>query len=894
MQVNEKVFLLFLFVFTCYFPIGAMTPPAGSPPPLPSEGIRTSREYTLQQLVQDIFVKGGCKNISNIQAIGNPEGIGYFEQGSSSVGLDKGILISTGHLTNAEGPNSETDRSGDLLDRTGDRDLSDLASADVLDAVGFEFDFVPLDSIVTFRYVFASEEYCEYVGSKFNDVFGFFISGPGIEGSFSDNGINVALLPESGDYVSINSINHRVNSEYYVPNELESDARTCSQEYTPSELQSLIEFDGFTKQLTATLRLIPCETYHLRLVVGDVSDELYDSAVFLEAESFNIGGEVTIEAQSSLQSNVSVEGCPSGSFYFERVDKEDLSRDLVVPFRVKESSSAEEVLDFEALPRTVTIPAGEVSVILPVLAINDGVKEDRENLVLELDYPCDCVTGDAVLVLEDPPDMSVALDPVEICPGGETTLQPRVTGGTADYAFEWNTDSAGASIKVAPEENTTYEVVVTDACGQRASASAEVSIYRAARAEIDGYQNLCPGEEGFVQIRLSGDPPWQLNYTIDGEDQGTISGIRESLYGLTVRTPGIYEVTDFRDARCAGLATGNARVEITQMEIDAAPKGVSCYGLSDGRVDVVVSGGDLPYSYRWNYEDSERKNLQNVPAGNYTLTVTDAKGCKVNTSTTVPSPPPIEELSFDCLDLGTNDFMFNTGGGSPPYQFSVDGINFYDASLFQNLREGAFFNLVIRDSKGCRLEQEFIMPAKTKNFVDLQSEVMVTLGQPYVFKPQLRIPNSLVDEVQWTPPTDLSCSDCLEPTLSPQVNRTYTLRITDRFGCFSESTVIVNVNRQPSVFVPTAFSPNNDGHNDRFIVFADTDQVRRIKLLQVYNRWGNLLFEARDVPPNNPDFGWDGRFRGKWQDPGVYVFTAEIELIDGTMLNKVGSVVLMR
>jgi gliding motility-associated-like protein len=897
MYVNEKVFLLFFIGFLSHFPTGLMAMPEGLPAGElrpPKEGIRTSREYTLQQLVQDIFVKGGCKNISNIRPIGNPEGIGYFEQGSTSIGLDKGILISTGHLINAEGPNSETDRSGDLQDGSGDRDLSALASDRVLDAVGFEFDFVPLDSIVTFRYVFASEEYCEYTGSKFNDVFGFFISGPGIEGNFSNNGANVALLPGSGDYVSINSVNHRRNSEYYVGNELERDARTCSKNYNPSELQSLIEFDGFTRQLTATLRLTPCETYHLRLVVGDVSDELYDSAVFLEAESFNIGGEVTVAAQSSVGTDVAVEGCPSGSFYFERVNKDDLSRTLEIPFLLMDGSTAEEGVDFEPLPRSVTIPAGEVSAVLPVNAFNDGIREDRETILLELDYPCDCVTGDATLALEDPADIAVEMEPVEICPGGQATLSPIITGGTPDYSFEWDTDSRNDSITVSPDENTTYEVAVTDACGQRASARALVSIYEPGRAEIDGIQMLCPGQEGILQIQLSGQAPWQFNYTIDGKDQGTISGIRENPYGLTVRDEGVYQLVGFRDARCAGLTSGTGRVEITRINMNATTKGVSCHDLSDGRVEVAVSGGDFPYTYRWDQNQGERMNLQNVPPGTYTLTVTDARGCTAETSATVPNPPPIEKVTFDCLDLGTDSIIFNTAGGSPPYQFSVDGSNFYDASLFPNLEPGRFYNLIIKDANGCRLEQEFIMPANTKSYVDMEPEVTAILGQPFVFYPQLLIPNSLIEELRWTPPIDLSCTECLGPTLSPQVNRTYTLRVVDRFGCFSESTVIVNVNRQPSVFVPTAFSPNNDGHNDKFLIFADIDQVRRIKFLQIFNRWGNLLFDVRDVPPNHPDFGWDGRFRGKWQDPGVYVYSAEIELIDGSVLKKMGSVALMR
>ena len=164
-------------------------------------GIVTDDSYDVETLVREIFIKGSCDNVENIAAIGHPEGIGYFEQGSPIIGMQEGIILATGPIGNAEGPNSATDVSGNFGDNTGDVDLDIMATDDVRDAVGIEFDFVPLDSIVTFRYVFASEEYCEFVGSIFNDVFGFFISGPGIEGDFSNNSMNVALVPGTDDFV---------------------------------------------------------------------------------------------------------------------------------------------------------------------------------------------------------------------------------------------------------------------------------------------------------------------------------------------------------------------------------------------------------------------------------------------------------------------------------------------------------------------------------------------------------------------------------------------------------------------------------------------------------------------------------------------------------------------
>ncbi len=863
-------------------------------PAVPNEdGIQVSREFTVEELVQDIFVKGGCKNISNIRAIGHPDGIGFFQNGNNVIGLEKGIIISTGNIDNARGPNNSTEASSDFNDGSGDRDLNLLATDRVYDAVGLEFDFVPLDSIVTFRYVFASEEYCEYVGSEFNDVFGFFISGPGINGNFSRNAENVALVPGSNDFVSINNINHLQNSAYYVSNELPADAQTCGKTYVPSPFQDLIQYDGFTEGLTAVLRLEPCQTYRLRLVVSDVSDELFDSAVFLEAESFNIGGEVTISTEATIDSTIVVEGCSDGYFVFERYNKEDLSKDLEVDIKIGRGTTATPGVDFEPLPARVVIPSGELTYKLPVTVINDQLRENREVLVLELDFPCDCVTGKASMIFSDPPELSVLVSNQEICPDEEARLSPEVSGGTPDYSYAWNTGETTAEIRVSPEQTTTYSVTVTDHCGQVQERNIRVVVTDPAEAVISGFADICPGESGTLEVNFTGVPPWEFTYAIDGQEAPPLRGIVENPYYLRTGQEGLYTLVDFRDSRCAGLPRGAGEIVITRLKIQAEPKSASCWNTADGRVDVAVTGGDFPYRYEWDQGQGNQKNLVNVAPGPYQLSVTDAKGCSATKSVAVGSPPPIQEATFECLDLGTDSLSFFTTGGSPPYSFSVDGLNFFDASLFNSLTEGQRYILTIRDSRNCRLEQDFIMPINTDNLFDLPREIFLILGDRYVLSPQLNIPESLVGSFFWTPATDLSCVDCREPILTAQKNSIYRMRFTDRFGCWEEESIIVNVNREPRVFIPTAFSPNSDGHNDQFMVFADQTQISMVKTFQVFNRWGNLLFEVRDVPPNQPDYGWDGRFRGIRMDPGIYIYFVEVALVNGTVLNFTGDVLLV-
>jgi len=191
-------------------------PPDLFPPdPPPDKTIKTEVGLSPEDLVRNVFAGGVCDNITNIVGLGHPDGLGYFENGKASIGLDRGIILSSGPIVYAANSNTTGDKSGDFGDKTDDLDLGALASASIRDRVGLEFDFVPLDSFVTFRYVFASEEYCEFVGSKYNDVFGFFVSGAGIEGGFTGNAENVALIPGTQDLVSINNVNHKKRTQSY-------------------------------------------------------------------------------------------------------------------------------------------------------------------------------------------------------------------------------------------------------------------------------------------------------------------------------------------------------------------------------------------------------------------------------------------------------------------------------------------------------------------------------------------------------------------------------------------------------------------------------------------------------------------------------------------------------
>ncbi|MCB9082390.1 MAG: choice-of-anchor L domain-containing protein [Lewinellaceae bacterium] len=878
--------------------LGAMlstNPPSlAEPGPRPLQGIVTDGNYSVETLVQDIFVKGACKNIFNIKARGNKAGIGYFENGQETIGINRGIILATGSINSAKGPNNVGDASGDFKDTAGDPDLRQMTSAPVVDAVGIEFDFIPLDSLVTFRYVFASEEYCEFVGSKFNDVFGFFVSGPGISGPFSNGSENVALLPGTRDYVSINTINHRENANFFISNYRSDDASRCGLPWQQSPYQPLIQYDGFTKVLTATLRLIPCETYRLRLVIADVSDGSYDSAVFLEAESFNIGGVVNLIAGSQEGRDTVLEGCSGGFFRVKRFNPNVVDQPITIGVRVSSESSAQQGLDFAAIPRQVTIPSGEIYTDLPITLLVDEEQEPPETIILQLDFPCACIADTARLTIVDPPPLRTGLLDQTICIGDSVLLRAAASGGVPVYHYAWSTGDTTAIIGVRPERDTAFTLQLKDACGRVLLDTVSLRRRTPPRATISGIQEVCIGQPASLAVYFTGQGPHRLTWSIGDSLVESRQNITDNPFIITSRMAGKVRLLQYNDAICEGEVFGQGEIRNFYLQTLVRTQPVSCYGGSDGRINVDVVGGTKPYQFSWNGAEPGPASPSGLTAGEYSLVITDARQCQTSVMTTVRQPPPLEPVVFDCRQFTSPLLSFSATGGTPPYSYGVDGGPFTDETIFRGLTPGNQYLLTIQDALGCTLEQTFIMPALYRKMVELPAVQTLNFGETYTLEPQLNIPLSLVEEIAWDPPEWLSCSDCLNPKLIALDAGTLRIKVTDVFGCTGGAVMLIKLDKQLDLFVPTAFSPNGDGINDRLVVYANTRQIRRIVGFRIFNRWGTQVYALQDFLPNDELIGWDGIFQNNRLRPDVFAYWIEVELTDGTTLVRRGQVNLIR
>lgn len=250
--------------------------------------------YNVQNLITNFF--DTTVTITNITSSVGPTSMAFFTASNTNLNINAGLLITTGNAYTAVGPNISSATTG-INSLSGDVDLDGLIPGYMTyDASVIEFDITPQIDTLKFIYSFASEEYEEYVGSAFNDVFGFFISGPGIVGTQ-----NISHVPTVNIPVAINNVNCTTNSLYYVCNDMNT--TTCAGGCPLSNSTTDVEFDGFTTPLCACIAVTPGLAYHIKIAVGDAGDQILDSGVFLSTESLN--GSPIISCKVAFQPNIS-------------------------------------------------------------------------------------------------------------------------------------------------------------------------------------------------------------------------------------------------------------------------------------------------------------------------------------------------------------------------------------------------------------------------------------------------------------------------------------------------------------------------------------------------------------------------------------------------------------
>jgi gliding motility-associated-like protein len=321
---------------------------------------------------------------------------------------------------------------------------------------------------------------------------------------------------------------------------------------------------------------------------------------------------------------------------------------------------------------------------------------------------------------------------------------------------------------------------------------------------------------------------------------------------------------------------------------------ISCNEETDGSIDATVTGGTPPYSYNWN-TGGRTEDLSNLPAGAYALTVSDQNACADSASTVLNAPPPLnaalESIDPPCYGDQAGIVTVNdVSGGVGPYLYSINGAPFSSQAQFTNLPIG-IHEVEVQDANGCSWQGQSTIFQPQQLIVDLGIDQEIKLGDSIQLFAQTSYP---VQTYSWNSPVELSCQDCPDPFVRPFESIAVSVIATDENGCTASDRMTIFVNRKRDVYIPNVFSPNGDGQNDVFVIFAGPD-VKEIKSFYVFNRWGEAMFEITgSFQPSNPSYGWDGTHRGELMNAGVYVYMAEVEFVDGVVELFKGDVLLLR
>ncbi len=635
-----------------------------------------------QNLAQTLA--GSGVTITNYSRTGDPNSSGTFTNNGTNIGLSAGVILTTGKVQNiAQSANNFASNS---FSGSGDAQLQTLTTGYIYDKSVLEFDITPQGNVLQFNYVFASEEYPEWVCTQFNDVFGFFITGPN-PGGGNYASTSIATIGNTGLPVSINTINQGTPGAYG------SSANCQSLGYSSLFRNNLsptvnndIVFDGMTVPLTAMISVVPCQTYHLKLAVADVSDRIYDSGVMLEANSIS-STSIAITSESQLDSlgyNSAYEGCVSAKFKFSLPAPQPA--DVVANIQV--TGTATNGVDYPTIPATITIPAGQSSTTLTILPYEDHIAESPESITISTVAPCSGLTlSTSTIMIQDDVPASVTPAQSTSCPG--QPVQLLATGGTA---YTWTPvlglDNANASNPIAtPSSNTTYTANISwGSCNKTGTAAITVG---GAAVSIAASPSLSNCNGGPVQLTANGGS--QAIY----QWPNNVSGAT-----FNATTSGTYTVTVSDPSGCSSTASAN--VVISSVSLNAPFITAACSGVNNGSIDIAVNGNDSPYTYLWS-NSATSEDISNLAAGSYTVTVTNNIGCSVThtysvtqAASSVSANAVVTQVS---CNGGTNgQIQLNVSGGNTPYTYHWNDNS--TGSTLGGLSAGNYA-YTVNDASGC-------------------------------------------------------------------------------------------------------------------------------------------------------------------------------------------------
>lgn len=601
-------------------------------------------------------LQGGGALISNVSATGvNGQQIGYFSSGTSALGLNTGTLLSTGNVNSAATPNDSTATSTNLgVSGTSDPDVIAMANGQsVFDFYILEFDVVPEGNQLNIDYVFASEEYGEYVCSDEADIFAILISGPGIAGVFSNGADNFAVVPSTSNYAGINSINDGFPGVFGNGNCI----GTGASPYYNANTNSLMEFDGFTDLLTASATVLCDSVYHVKIIITDLGNANFDSGLFLKERGVYSNGAGTYD-EGGFNDTLMVEGCRPFSFVIYNAT--GFNGEV---FNLQIGGTAINGIDYQTIATFYNL-GNDSMLTVHINPIADGITEGIETVTLNyfLISPCgDTAFYNYVISIQDEnPLIVTGLQGDEnLCLGESVLLNLSVAGGFPPYAIAWN-GIVTNNVSVSPGSTTTFFAEVYDQAGCAWFGNFTAYVHPMPIVDAGPDINLCRGNPTQIGANIFGEagstytwtPSSQLNSgsiaypTMNPQFTQTLTVVVTTPYGCTA--------TDVVTITVLPVPTANAGPDQTIVYLQTS---ATLSGAGTGAPNWSPNF----YLSCTNCFATTASPIENTT---YTLTVTGTNGCTASDDVFVTVEVPTEIFvpsAFSPNGDGNNDVLFANG-----------------------------------------------------------------------------------------------------------------------------------------------------------------------------------------------------------------------------------------
>ncbi|MEL6675204.1 MAG: gliding motility-associated C-terminal domain-containing protein [Bacteroidota bacterium] len=451
------------------------------------------------------------------------------------------------------------------------------------------------------------------------------------------------------------------------------------------------------------------------------------------------------------------------------------------------------------------------------------------------------------------------------------------------YGFTFSTQPGQTSVKLSLQNNApggigndlAIDNIAFRACGPEARVGPETDIF------------VCEDGDPFVmQAILNGNqypnPAFQWQRSPDGGlTWENIPGANGNTFTHTAQASGFYYYRYLVANENVNLSNAKCRILSNVKIVEVVPKFYTVF-------DTICTG--LTYM---------TGNNAYTTTGVYVDTLTSSIGCdSIRTLHLNVVPQPNMGAEYDLQDPSCHDrtdgsiAVLSVSGGVGPYTYYFEGAGPFNEADFRDLAGGTY-DLKIEDRYGCTLESQLELVAPIPFTLELGEDVQVRLGEELTLDP---IANGPIGSYQWVPADLVDCDTaaCLPVTWAPTISGWLRLDAFSETGCPASDSIFIRVIKVRSVFIPSGFTPNGDGRNERFTVTGPTPQIVRVQSLAVFNRWGQAVFQQDNFQPGAADSGWDG-FMGSVAAPeGVYMYQARVEFLDGLVIPYAGTLTLIR